>query len=86
MTSDVKENCLLELKAFIHDPQLFAGISAGKPLLASAAIDSVSLVEIVLRLESRFAVEIDADNIEEVFRDIDTLTAYIDGKIASRPA
>lgn len=86
MLADVRQQCLQELQVFLSDPEDAANVAAGQPLLHTAGLDSVAVVEFVVRLEDRFAVEIDADNLEEVFATIDSLAGYIDGKLAAARA
>ena len=82
MAVDVRKQCLEELQAFLTDPQDYTDVATGQPLLQSAGFDSVTMVEFVLRLENRFGIEIDADNLEEVFGTLDSLSDYIQGKLA----
>lgn len=80
----VREGCLEEIRFILPQPEIYSDIASGKPLLDSAAIDSVAMVELVLRLENRFSVEIDSQNLEDVFFNIDSLALFINDKLSSR--
>ncbi len=78
--TSVRDGCLEEIRVILPQPESYSDIAAGKPLLLSAGIDSIAMVELVLRLENRFSVEIDSQNLEDVFFNIDSLARFIDDK------
>ena len=78
-----KSRCLEILAPFLVQPGEQDAVAGGAPLFSSSSIDSLTLVNMVVALEQAFKTEIDADDLEATFKDIDSLAAYIDTKVAS---
>lgn len=85
MSDDVKAKCLAELKKFLPQQEELEAVAAGEPLFASSSIDSVTLVGMVVALEDRFAIEFDADNVEDIFFDLTSLSRYVTEKLSATP-
>lgn len=78
---DIKFVCLREIRPFLLDANEFATLESGGPLFSATTMDSLALVNLVVALEKSFSIDIDAENLDEVFSTLSTLVAYIQKKL-----
>lgn len=69
----------------VRDYSLERGSLAPDTLLTTVGVDSLSLLELMFKLEDRFHVKIPGD-IPTNLASINDVVAYIDGLVASHPA
>jgi acyl carrier protein len=81
MTLNVRSKCLSVLEPFLVQPEDYRKVAEGGSLLA--LFDSLSLVNLIVELENAFFIEIDTEDLEEVFSTLDSLTVYIEGKVGN---
>lgn len=80
MTSEEEIRQLLDS---IVGPEIVGAIGADELIFERGVIDSLHLVELVTRIESRFGFEVEGDELApENFASIAAITAYVDGKRA----
>ena len=77
-----KSVCLEVISSFLVQPGEKEAVALGAPIFSAASVDSLTLVNMVVAIEQAFKTEIDADNLEETFKNIDTLSTYIDAKLS----
>jgi acyl carrier protein len=78
-----KSRCLEVLASFLVQPGEREAVAGGAPLFTSSSIDSLTLVNMVVALEQAFSTDIDAEDLEATFKDIDSLASYIDAKLTT---
>ena len=55
-------------------------------LVATAALDSLSLVNLIMELETQFAITIDFDTLElESFRSVSSMSSYLSSLLTKQP-
>jgi len=79
VTVETKERIREVMSRYLHAEELQA-IFRGAPILTTLTIDSLSLLNLVVELESRFKVSFDYDTIETSFATIDSLAAFLDSE------
>ena len=83
--NDHPDQRLLEvLRRYVTDPEEWQAVLEGAPLLASAGLDSLSVVNLVTEIELIFCVRFDLDSLEQALRDVHSLDAFLEcaqGKI-----
>ena len=77
-----QSQCLEVLAPFLVQPGELDAVANGAPLFSSSSIDSLTLVNMVVALEQVFKTDIDVENLEDTFKDINSLATYIDAKIS----
>ena len=60
---------------WVTDSDERAAVLAGKPLAEAMNVDSMALLDLVVRIEEAFAVVIEAENLEALLQSIDTIEA-----------
>ncbi|TCJ16267.1 acyl carrier protein [Parasulfuritortus cantonensis] len=83
MHDDTRIRCLPALRSILVQESELAGVvERGAALFDSPSLDSLALVNLVVALENEFAIQIDAEDLEQVFATLDSLVDYLDGKRA----
>ena len=77
MTQDITSRCLDILGKFVEDADDMESIRQGASLLGTGSLDSLSMVNLVVELESEFGIAIESDSLETLFQNLDTLVNYI---------
>lgn len=77
---EVKDRIRGVLERFVTDKGELDAVSRGAPILQALTIDSLTVLQLVTRLESVFEVRFDYETIEMAFEDIHTLAAFLGGK------
>jgi acyl carrier protein len=77
MNTDIQTRCLAVLKPVLVQEGELAAVAAGGTLYDSGSLDSLTLVNLVVALENEFSLQIDAENIDQVFATLDSLVAYL---------
>lgn len=80
MTQDIAARCLDILGRFVEDADDMANIRQGASLLATGSLDSLSMVNLVVELESEFGIAIESESLETLFHNLDTLVNHITAK------
>lgn len=75
------EICITTLEEFITDQSAMNKIKNGESILDSAAIDSLSLVNLIVELENSLGFSFESDDFEGIFASLDNLTRYIDSQL-----
>ena len=78
---EICDRCLYVLQKFLIQSGEFEDIKTGGGLFETTSLDSLTLVNLVVELENEFQIEIDAENIDDVFSTLGSLTAYIQSKV-----
>jgi acyl carrier protein len=77
MHNDIRSLCLSAIASFVADENDLKAIEAGEPLIKTASLDSLSLVNLIVALEEETGVPIDTDDLEGVFQNLDSLVRYL---------
>ena len=80
MTQDIAMRCLDILGRFVEDADDMERIRQGASLLGTGSLDSLSMVNLVVELESEFGIAIESDSLEALFQNLDSLVAHIAAK------
>lgn len=80
MQSDTRSRCLSVLSTILVQEAELGTVDQGGGLYASPSLDSLALVNLIVALENEFAIQIDTEDPEKVFADLDTLVTYLDDK------
>lgn len=83
MTNDIAERCLRVLGEVLVQKGELAYVAAGGALFSSALLDSLTLLNLVIGLEAEFGIQIMAENLDEVFANLASLTAYVSDELAT---
>jgi len=78
MHADTAIRCLSILRHVLVQEGEYEKVERGGALFALASLDSLALVNLVVALENEFAIQIDAENLDQVFATLASLTAYLD--------
>ncbi|MAT49897.1 MAG: hypothetical protein CMK32_01765 [Porticoccaceae bacterium] len=77
MTQDITSRCLDILGKFVEDADDMENIRQGASLLGTGSLDSLSMVNLVVELESEFGIAIESDSLETLFQNLDSLVNHI---------
>ena len=78
MSDETKRLCLRALGSFITDQETLFKISNGASLLDEGNLDSLSVVNFIVELETIFSVSFESDDLETIFSSLDKLSEYIE--------
>jgi acyl carrier protein len=78
--SDTAARCLSVLEAFLIREGELDQVATGGPLLASGSLDSLAFANLVVALENEFHVQVDAEDLDQIFASLATLVAYLEAK------
>jgi acyl carrier protein len=78
--TDTATRCLTVLEPFLVQEGGLDQVARGAPLLTSGLLDSLALANLIVALEIEFSVQIDAENLDQVFASLETLVDYLDSK------
>ena len=81
-TNQIKENIIETIKKYVKDLSLLETISDETHLIKDLKINSARLVDIVIRFEDVFDIEIDDDDVDRI-RTIGDITAVVQKKMIS---
>lgn len=68
------------LEPFLVQEGALDQVAGGAPLLTSGLLDSLALANLIVALENEFSVQIDAENLNQLFASLETLVDYLDSK------
>ena len=72
------------LKKFITDNKELAAVFQGDSILKTVTIDSLAFLHMVTELEKEFQIRFDAETMELIFENFNTVSAYIKNSIQDR--
>ena len=81
MTNDTSARCLRLLEEVLVQQGELAKAAAGGNLLE--LMDSITLLNFVVSLEKEFGIQVMVENLDEVFRDLDSLTIFLNHELAA---
>ena len=79
-TNQIKENIIETIKKYVKDLSLLETITDETHLIKDLKINSARLVDIVIRFEDVFDIEIDDDDVDRI-RTIGDITAVVQKKM-----
>ena len=79
-TNQIKENIIETIKKYVKDQSLLETITDETHLIKDLKINSARLVDIVIRFEDVFDIEIDDDDVDRI-RTIGDITAVVQKKM-----
>lgn len=78
---EVSQRCFAVIAGFISEEADLEKIKQGASILDTGTMDSLSVVNLMIELETEFGVAIDADDLEDLFSSLDKLSEYIQGQL-----
>lgn len=79
MSTEKREQLVELLAGFIGDEQVLQEALNGGPLVSALAMDSMRLLDLVVRLEERFGVSFEYADIDRALASFDSLLEHVSG-------
>ena len=84
MSDQLRSVCIEVIKGFVTNPDEMKKIESNESILASSSFDSLSIVNLVVKLENEFKINVDTDNFDTIFMSLESLTAYITETLSTK--
>lgn len=82
MQNDTRARCLSVLGTILVQEAELSKVEQGGGLYVSPSLDSLALVNLIVALENEFDIQVDTENPDTAFANLDSLVAYLDEKRA----
>lgn len=79
MAGELNDRIQQVLRRYVEDDGEMQAVFRGDPILDALSVDSLTMVHIVSELEKEFGIRFDPETIEDTFKNINTLVAYLAG-------
>lgn len=81
MSNDTATRCLKLLENLVEPHSKLREIAQGGDLREQISLDSLTMVNLIVSLENEFKFSFEAENLDEIFANFNSLVAYIDSQL-----